>query len=730
MPLPFRDQELSLPNNKSVALRRLGSLIKRFDKDKKFRSHYSDFMQRLIDNDHAEKIPSSETDADSGRVWYVPHHGVYHPKKPDKIRVVFDCSVSYQGHCLNSYLLQGPDLTNKLIGVLTRFRKERVAIMCDIEQMFNQFRVIPEHRDFLRFLWWSGEDYHKPPEDFRMKVHLFGATSSPGCANFGLKRLASENEVEFGSDVTSFIHRDFYVDDGLKSFPTAKEAVSLIDKSKELCSKGGLRLHKFVSNDKDVIAHFDPSDRAKDLKDINLLSDKLPIERALGIQWCTESDTFQFKIEANDRPLNRRGILSAVGSLYDPLGFISPVVLIAKQILQQLCSDNLGWDDPLPDYLRVKWEKWRASLAHLDTLRIKRCLKPEGFGEVVSAELHHFSDASSTGYGQCSYIRLVNAEGSVHCSFLFGKSRVIPLKPITIPRLELSAALLSIRVSLLLEQELDLESVKHFYWTDSRVVLGYIANESKRFHVFVANRIQQIRDHSEVSQWKYVESAQNPADIASRGVNPEELTSNSPWFVGPDFLWSGTLPNAEIEAEVHAADPEVKCVKTLATGVKEIQYPCMIDRLSYFSDWHRAKRAFALCLRFRDKLFQKYVHTRNTHNDERQKQHFQSLSFSHYQSPSVSKLQAAELQILKLLQSMHFQHEIATLKRNSVRGSSDRNTLKNHRKILKRESHLLRLDPFLDQDGIIRVGGRIRQLDVPSNVKHPIIVPKEVTLQT
>ncbi|XP_045169607.2 uncharacterized protein LOC123532268 [Mercenaria mercenaria] len=150
----------------------------------------------------------------------------------------------------------------------------------------------------------------------------------------------------------------------------------------------------------------------------------------------------------------------------------------------------------------------------------------------------------------------------------------------------------------------------------------------------------------------------------------------------------------------------------------------MIDRLRYFSDWHRAKRAFALCLRFRDKLYQKYVHTRNTHNDERQKQHSQSQSFSHYQSPSVSELQAAELQILKLLQSMHFKHEIATLKRNSVRGSNDRNTLKNHRKILQGESHLLRLDPFLDQDGIIRVGGRIRQLDVPSNVKHPIIVPK------
>lgn len=141
----------------------------------------------------------------------------------------------------------------------------------------------------------------------------------------------------------------------------------------------------------------------------------------------------------------------------------------------------MGCYDPLPEQLKVRWERWCRNLPKLESLRIKRCLKPKEFGDIVSVELHHFSDASTLGYGQCSYIRLVNKEGSVHCSLLMGKARVIPLKPITINRLELTAALLSVKIGILLEQELDYQNIQHFYWTDSRVVIGYIAYESRDF---------------------------------------------------------------------------------------------------------------------------------------------------------------------------------------------------------------------------------------------------------
>lgn len=342
MPLSFKGKDPCLPNNRSYALIRLKSLRRRLERDETYRDHYSQFMKELLKSNHAEIVPRSEENQERGCVWYIPHHGVYHPQKPDKIRIVFDCSAQFQGESLNAHLLQGPDLINKLIGVLCRFRRESIAITCDVEKMFHQFKVNCSHRDYLRFLWWGDNDYSADSLKYCMTVNLFGATSSPGCANLGFKQIAEDHQDEFGQEAAEFIRRDFYVDDGLKSVSNVDEAKILIDNTKAMCAKGGLRLHKFVSNNKDVIQYLEPEDRAKDLKDISLALDKLPIERTLGILWCIESDNFQFGIVLKDCPLTRRGILSTVSSMYDPLGYIAPVILIGKQILQEMCADKLG----------------------------------------------------------------------------------------------------------------------------------------------------------------------------------------------------------------------------------------------------------------------------------------------------------------------------------------------------------------------------------------------------
>jgi hypothetical protein len=562
MPLPFKGKDPVLPNNKSMALKRLNSLRHRLERNTTLRDHYFNFMRDLISNGYAERVPDS-TDNASACTWFIPHHGVYHPQKLDKIRVVFDCSAVFEGHSLNMHLLQGPDLTNKQVGVLCRFRKEPIALMCDVEKMFHQFKVCETHRDYLRFLWWEDENLEKNPSEFRMTVHLFGATSSPGCANFGMKRMASDNEEQFGFEVAEFIRKDFYVDDGLKSVSSVEQAVNLVEKSIELCSKAGLRLHKFVSNSKDVINALPPSLRAKNLENVDVIGDNLPIHRTLGVLWCLDSDTFQFDMVQNNRPLTRRGILSIVSAIYDPLGMISPIVLTGKQILQHMCADQLGWDDPLPEGLSSKWVNWYSDLRNLPSLKVSRCVKPPNFGNIQVAEMHHFSDASTCGYGQCSYIRLVNENGQVHCSLLMGKSRVVPLKPITIPRLELAAAVLSVKISLFLKQELDYPNLKHFFWTDSEVVLGYICNEARRFHVFVANRVQQIKEHTSPDQWKYVTSGENPADIASRGVSVVDLSKNPMWFHGPEFLWKPEVAAVNTQFSVFPDDPELKSVKNL-----------------------------------------------------------------------------------------------------------------------------------------------------------------------
>ena len=337
------------------------------------------------------------------------------------MRIVFDCSAEYKGQSLNHHLLSGPDLTNNLVGVLCRFRQQPVAFTCDIEGMFHQVRVILEHRDFLRFLWWKNGAIDLEPVEYRMTVHLFGAMSSPGCANFALKKAADDFEDEFGAEVASFIRDNFYVDDGLKSVADPDVAIDLIRKSKELCKKGGFNLHKFISNRKEVIQRIPKEEQAKGIQNLDLSQNRLPIERALGVQWCVESDTFQFRIEVKDRPLTRRGILSTVSSVFDPLGLVAPFILIGKRILQQLCRGGVDWDDRVPEDVRCEWEKWREQLHLLTKVEIQRCYVPEGFKELQTVELHNFSDASQFVMGNFSYLRLVDKENNVYCTLVMGE---------------------------------------------------------------------------------------------------------------------------------------------------------------------------------------------------------------------------------------------------------------------------------------------------------------------
>ena len=351
IPLPLRDESVRLPCNRKLAEARLKQLKRRLENDPKYKQDYVTFMEKMIADGHAEKAPNQYE-----RAWYISHHGVYHPKKPEKLRVVFDCSAEFQGHSLNRHLLQGPDLTNTLIGVLCRFRQEPVAFACDIEGMFHQVHVNEEHRDLLRFLWWDQGDTTKEPTKYRMTVHLFGATSSPGCANLALRTAADDSKDDLGVEAASFIKETFYVDDGLRSVPTVPEATKLIKNATEMCMRGGFKLHKFTSNSKEVVESIPVESRAKEIKEIDLNCDLLIPERVLGVEWNIENDVFKFRITLKDKPLTRRGILSTVSSIYDPLGFAAPFLFRGKRILQLLCKENLDWDDAIPDELRTQWE--------------------------------------------------------------------------------------------------------------------------------------------------------------------------------------------------------------------------------------------------------------------------------------------------------------------------------------------------------------------------------------
>ena len=245
-------------------------------------------------------------------------------------------------------------------------------------------------------------------------------------------------------------------------------------------------LSKIVSNRRRVLESVPEDLRAQGLRALDLRSNFLPVERALGVQWAVESDTFWFRIILKDKPLTRRGILSTICSIFDPLGMAAPFLLTGQKILQDLCRTMLDWDDEIDDEFRVRWENRRSQLSALEHFSMDRCVKPDGFGSVISRQIHHFSDASAIGYGQVTYLRIENDKGDIHCSFLMGTSRLAPLKPMTIPRLELTATTISVRIGGMISRESDDPVDSETYWTDSTTVLKYIRNEAKRFHVFVA----------------------------------------------------------------------------------------------------------------------------------------------------------------------------------------------------------------------------------------------------
>ncbi|XP_034075900.1 uncharacterized protein LOC117548634 [Gymnodraco acuticeps] len=306
-PLPFKTPRQRLPNNRDCAYNRLISLRRTLEKRPQMKTHFLEFIEKLFKNEHAEVAPPLQ---EGQEVWYLPSFGVYHPKKPEQIRVVFDSSAAYQGVSLNNVLLRGPDLNNTLIGVLMRFRKDLVAITADVQHMFHCFVVKKEHRDFLRFLWYRNNDLDSDIVEYRMRVHVFGNSPSPAVAIYGLRRAAREEENDFGGDARRLVEREFYVDDLLKSCPTEGEAISVLKRAQEMLAVSNLRLHKVASNRQAVIDAFSPEDRAKDIQERNLFSDDMPLQRTLGVTWSITADTFMFQVAAEQKPFTRRGVLS------------------------------------------------------------------------------------------------------------------------------------------------------------------------------------------------------------------------------------------------------------------------------------------------------------------------------------------------------------------------------------------------------------------------------------
>ena len=706
MSLPFKDDPI-LPDNLPMAEHCSTLLKKRLLKDTPLYVKYANFMNDLLSNGFAEMIPEDQLDRSDGYVWYLPHHAVINPMKPEKIRVVFDCAAKYRDTSLNDQLLSGPDQTNTLIGVLLRFRQEPIALISDIKSMFHQVCVPEAHRDVLRFLWWPDgldNDY----KVFRMKVHIFGATSSPSCCNYALRTTAQDHISEYDIKTIDTVNKNFYVDDCLKSVQTEHEAVQLVKQLSELLKKGGFHLTKWASNSQNVMQTIPVIERATAFKDLDF--SKLPIERVLGIHWDISSDEFRFKVTIKDRPFTRRGMLSIMSSVYDPLGFISPVILPVKLMLQEFCRMKLGWDDPITNHYLTAWKQWLDELRLLEKFAIQRCMKSTQPNQPVSYEIHHFYDASEVAYGVVSYMCSTDSSNQSSCSFVMGKSRVASMKKITIPRLELSAAALAVRQDKVIRQELDIPIIKSVFWTDSTSVLKFIRNRDKRFHTFVANRIALILDGSEESSWNYVPSKDNPADEASRGLTARDLAEGCRWSQGPWFMCTSREfwpEQVEIAGNVSDDHPEVKTVKICnATRIEPPDQSCIDELLTKFSSWHKLKKIMAWICRYKSNLMaavteRKKGHPRNNYNA------------SPVTPITVTEMRAAEREIIICVQKQCYPEELHILSESM-----------DSKKTISKSGSLYKLNPIII-DGTLRVGGRLEHSNMNIDAKHQYILPKD-----
>ena len=677
VPIPWKDN-VAVPNNIAVARSRLFSLKSSLDK-RGLTERYNNEVVKLLDSGYAELVPVDDV-GKVEKVWYLPHHAVINEKKPDKLRIVFDCASRFQGESLNDKALQGPDLTNKLIHVLLRFRQHQICVMADVESMYYQVRIPPEDRDVLRFVWFDveGNLVH-----YRMRCHVFGGIWCSSSATYALRRTVKDSQ-EVSSFISDVVFNDFYVDDCLKSVSSVDEALHVVHETRKLLASGGFNLTKFVTNNSDVLSSIPDENRAKEVKQLDLDSHS----KALGIHWNVQTDELYFLVNVDtEKAVTRKSMLSTIASIYDPLGLVSPMVLVGKLLFQDATRLKYAWDEELPREFGNRWVSWLKSLCELSKIRIRRCVKPTEFDDSVM-ELHHFSDSSERAFGCCSYLRCIDKKGCIHTSLLISKSKVAPMKAVTIPRLELQAAVLASQVDVLLRKQLSLELVSSHFWVDSELVLKYIANDSRRFKVFVANRVSAIRESTEPEQWHHIPGSENPADVLTRGQTLDSFDAGK-FYDGPEFIrrykseWS--LRPTDVMLPVN--DPEIKCdITSCVVDVEEI--PATDKLLGYFSDWHRLKRAVAWFLKF--------------------KQYLKTGENGLHAGLCVHDVRNSEFAILKYVQRKCYASEIKNL---------------NVGQSVAKSSSVKNLSPFIDEEGLVRVGGRLRNAMISRDSKNPYLVP-------
>lgn len=402
--------------------------------------------------------------------------------------------------------------------------------------------------------------------------------------------------------------------------------------------------------------------------------------KTLGLFWKPRSDTLNYSVNLNlTDKVTKRTVLSTIAKIFDPLGLINPVTVRAKLILQILWQEHLEWDESVSQELYTAWKEFHSGLQFLNKISIPRQITSSNG---VKYQLHGFCDASERSYGSCIYLRTTDLCGNHTTRLVCAKSRVAPLKKISLPRLELCGAVLLVELINKVRGALEIDLSSQHLWCDSTIVLAWIATQPAVLKTFVANRITIIQEGSSVCDWHHVKSESNPADILSRGCSPEQLLDCGLWWHGPTFLIDGSeWPKCNVKVK---DIPEKRSIKTLSLVSANFDLS-IFERYSSFTKLHRVLAFILRFIRNCNSIHNKI--TGDLHGHE---------------------LDKALHVMIKIVQNTSFCSEIDCLRKGRP---------------IHKSSKLLTLNPFLDENGLLRVGGRIKNSNVPYDNKHPFLLP-------
>ncbi|XP_011688402.1 PREDICTED: uncharacterized protein LOC105450317 [Wasmannia auropunctata] len=679
--LPFKTAPPpSIGTSYLIALKLYNKLEQRLSRNAELSQAYHAFLQEYQTLGHMERVP--ETVPSPQLAAYIPHHAVTREESTtSKLQVVFNASCrTSNGTTLNEHLLAGPKLQQDLPAIMLRWRQFRFVYTADVAKMYRQILVHPGDVDYQRILW-------SPPgacgvQHFRLLTVTYGTTCAPYLALRVLQQLATDDGHLFPKAVP-IVRESIYVDDALFGADDKKQFLELREQLVALLQRGQFTLRKWTANSCDLLSDIPPDARA--ISDLTFSTDNSL--KVLGLSWVPLEDAFKFNVTCPSAAVStKRSVLSCIAKLFDPLGWAAPVVIAAKVLMQELWLANVRWDEPLPDALRNRWINYYSDLPNLKRVRIPRWTRVHHTN--LNLELHGFADASSRAYAAVVYLRVANPDGASHLSLLASKTKVAPLNTVSIPRLELNAVVLLSRLLSWVQDSLHLTHVPVHGWTDSSVTLAWVTQHPSKWRTYVANRVSAVQTRCLSARWGHVPSADNPADCASRGLSASELVHFDLWWRGPAWLARSSefwpQPHELSRTTLNAALTEIR-----GTASHHVSSNPEWDLPERFSSWTTLTRVTAYVRRFARRA------RGGVAPDPRA-------------TLSVSELRDAETFWLGFAQRACLAAEWKAL---------------HEQRPLSRSSCLRKLNPFVGNDKLIRLGGRLENAPLSYDERHPIILP-------